>query len=144
MNEILPDPPWFKDCWCSLHKNKKGKGSYLVWKTKHRTEKRCRVFSTIFSKVPLPEKIKINSITRIISVAEFLLIKGLIWRFSPISVFKDITFTITYLFTDWKQGWLKTKGHSNTVLYLFTKKKQKTEAFGVFSLESQCKRRCFS
>ena len=143
MNEILPDPPWFKDCWCSLHKNKKGKGSYMVWKTKHRTEKRCRVFSTIFSKVPLPEKIKINSITRIISVAEFLLIKGLVWRFLPIFIFKNITFTITYLFTDWKQGLLKTKGHSNKLLSLFSKKRQKTEAFWGFLIRISMQKKMF-
>jgi hypothetical protein len=56
----------------------------------------------------------------------------LIWRFLSIFVFKNITFTITYLFTDWKQGLLKTKGHSNTALYLFTKKRQKTESFWGF------------
>ena len=138
MNEILPDPPWFKDCWCSLHKNKKGKGSYMVWKTKHRTEKRCRVFSTIFSKVPLPEKIKINSITRIISVAKFLLVKGFIWRFLPILVFKNITFIITYLFTDWKQGLLKTRRS-----HLFTKERQKTEAFWGFLIRISMQKKMF-
>ena len=101
------------------------------------------LFSTIFSKVPLPEKIKINSITRIISVTEFLLIKGLIWRFLPISVFKDITFTITYLFTDWKQGLLKTKGHSNKLLSLFSKKRQKTEAFWGFLIRISMQKKMF-
>lgn len=126
MNEILPDQPWFKDCWCSLHKNKKGKGSYLVSKTKHRTEKRCFLSSPIFSDVPLPEKIKIDSITRIIYVAEFLLLKSSIWRFLSISVIKDTIFTITYPFSDSWQGLLKIKGHNNTVLYLFTKKRHKS------------------
>ena len=121
----------------------KGKRKLSGLKTKHRTEKRCRVFSTIFSKVPLPEKIKINSITRIISVAKFLLIKGLIWRFIPISVFKDIPFTITYLFTDWKQGLLKTKGHSNTALCLFTNKRQKTEAFWGFLIKISMQKKMF-